>query len=242
MPVEPERGIHRSRECAATSNLTNDVHPLPSKEWAGSIAGRRDKQNEVRVTQPRRTDDSAPAQHRDGLLRSTRPGPLRFTLNVVATSVVDVVASAGGWLFDRRSAGWDVNVLVSEVADTRPLQILGVELIDPRDGLASALAPRTATGLAIALERYSIDDGVRKGVLRAARSGVTEVAMWGDEAPTDVGDRVDSAVYRMSRAAEVFKGHALAAAGSPDRQTGQIEKLYRFGLRRVGSDLVVIGE
>jgi hypothetical protein len=117
-----------------------------------------------------------------------------------------------------------------------------VDVIDPQEGLASALTPKTATGLAVALERYSIDDGVRVGVLKAARSGVTEVAMWGDGAPTDVGDRVDSVVYRMSRAAEMFKDHALVAAGLHDRQTGQIERLYRFGLRRTGSDLIVVGE
>jgi hypothetical protein len=231
------------RLCAATSHLTSDVHPPPTQEWAGSNHGRRDKRNEVRVqTQPRRTDDVAPAQHADGPLRATRPGPLRFTLNVVATSVADVVASVGGWLFDRRSAGWDVSVLVTEVADTRPLQILGVDVIDGQDGLSSALAPMAATGLALALERYSIDGSLRVGVLNAARSGVTEVAMWGDGAPTDVGDRVDSVVYRMSRAAEMFKGHALAAAGLPARQTGQIERLYRFGLRPTESDLIVIGE
>jgi hypothetical protein len=229
--------------CAATSHLTGDVHRNPSTEWAASKHARKDKRNEVRVqTQPRRTDDVAPPRHSDGPLRATRPGPLRFTLNVVAISVADVVASAGGWLFDRRSAGWDVNVLVTEVADTRPLQILGVDVIDGQDDLSSALAPMTATGLAIALERYSIDDDLRMGVLNAARSGVTEVAMWGDGAPTDVGDRVDSVVYRMSRAAEMFKGHALAAAGLRDRQTGQIERLYRFGLRPTESDLNIIAE
>ncbi|WP_208301297.1 hypothetical protein [Mycobacterium sp. DL440] len=156
-------------------------------------------------------------------------------MNVIATSVADVVASAGGWLFDRCSAGWDVNVLVTEVVDTRPLKILGVDVIDPQGELAAGLALEASAGLAIALDRFAIDEDLRVGVLRAARSGTTEVAMWGDRPPADVGYLVDSVDYRMSRAAEAFKGHALAAAGLPDRQIGQIERLYRFGLRSTGS-------
>jgi hypothetical protein len=191
--------------------------------------------------QRRRTDDSVSGRARDGRLKALGPGPPRFALNVIATSVADVVASAGGWLFDRRSAGWDVNVLVTEMVDTRPLRILGVDVIDPQGELAAGLALETCAGLAVALDRFAIDDGMRLVVREAARSGATEVAMWGDGPPAGVGDLVDSVVYRMSRAAEAFKGHALAAAGLPDRGTGRIERLYRFGFRPTGSDLTIVG-
>src|SRR6201999_4509172 len=37
---------------------------------------------------------------------------LRYRLDVVAADVADVVKFAGGWLFDRAMAGWDVTVLL----------------------------------------------------------------------------------------------------------------------------------
>jgi len=50
---------------------------------------------------------------------------MRYRLDVVAADVVDVVKFAGGWLFDRAMAGWDVTVLVADHPNDRPLQILG---------------------------------------------------------------------------------------------------------------------
>jgi hypothetical protein len=52
---------------------------------------------------------------------------MRYRLDVVASSVVDVVRFAGGWLFDRAMAGWDVSVLLTDLADHpdgRPVQAL----------------------------------------------------------------------------------------------------------------------
>ena len=53
----------------------------------------------------------------------------RYRLDVVASSVDDVVVSAGGWLFDRAMAGWEVNLLIAEPSDARPLQILGISTL-----------------------------------------------------------------------------------------------------------------
>ena len=54
---------------------------------------------------------------------------MRYRLDVVAASVLDVVEAAGGWLFDRRMAGWDVTVLVPEEEDAHALRILGVDIV-----------------------------------------------------------------------------------------------------------------
>ncbi|ETB36586.1 hypothetical protein O977_01065, partial [Mycobacterium avium subsp. paratuberculosis 10-5975] len=51
---------------------------------------------------------------------------LRYRLDVVAASTVDVVQSAGGWLYDRAMAGWEVTVLLPHGCNTRSLRILGV--------------------------------------------------------------------------------------------------------------------
>ena len=49
---------------------------------------------------------------------------------LLAGSAVDVVRSAGGWLYDRVMAGWEVTVLLPHGRDTRPLRILGVRALD----------------------------------------------------------------------------------------------------------------
>lgn len=65
----------------------------------------------------------------DYLATDERRGPrtgtecLRYRLEVVATSAIDVVHAAGGWLYDRVTAGWEVTVLLPRGDGTRPLQI-----------------------------------------------------------------------------------------------------------------------
>ena len=54
---------------------------------------------------------------------------MRYRLDVVAANAADAVRFAGGWMYDRVMAGWDVTVLVADRSDDRPLHILGVEMI-----------------------------------------------------------------------------------------------------------------
>lgn len=166
----------------------------------------------------------------------------RYQLNVIAASVADVAQSAGGWLFDRRMAGWEVNILLSEQNDARALRILGATTIDLRSGLASFLrGPERAAALAVAADLLAIDESIQEKVLEAVRSGVTEVALWGDSRPANVGGQVDSTEYRLSAAARMFKGHALAAAGLVDVEVGHTERLYRSGYQPLDSDLIQVG-
>jgi len=166
----------------------------------------------------------------------------RYQLNVITASVADVVRSAGGWLFDRRMAGWEVNILLSEQNDVRPLRILGAAAIDLRSGLASfPRGPERAAALAVAADLLAIDESIHEEVLEAVRSGLTEVALWGDSRPANVGGQVDATEYRLSAAARVFKGHALAAAGLVDLEVGHTERLYRSGYQPLDSDLIRVG-
>ena len=168
--------------------------------------------------------------------------PFRYQLNVIAASVADVVQSAGGWLFDRRMAGWEVNILLSGQNDAHALRILGATTVDLRSGLACFLrGPERAAGLAVAADLLAIDESIQSEVLEAVRSGLTEVALWGDSRPANVGGQVDSTEYRLSAAARMFKGHAMAAAGFVDLEVGHTERLYRSGYRPVDSDLMPVG-
>src|SRR5579859_5475541 len=51
---------------------------------------------------------------------------LRPRLVAIAPTTGEAVRCAGGWLFDQGLAGWDVTVITPELADRRPLRILGV--------------------------------------------------------------------------------------------------------------------
>ena len=141
---------------------------------------------------------------------------MRYRLDVVAASVVDVVRFAGGWLFDRAMAGWDVTVLLADLADCpddRPLQILGAQTLDLEDALAhrSETRPRPQA-LAAAADLFGCDSRVRQGVLQALDHGVTEVTLWGETWPAELDDSVGLVQHRLSMAAQIFKAQALAAA------------------------------
>jgi hypothetical protein len=165
---------------------------------------------------------------------------MRYRLDVVAADVVDVVRFAGGWLFDRAMAGWDVTVLIADHPDDRPLQILGAQALDLEFALASVDTRPRPQALAVAADLFGCDSRVRQGVLQALDHGVTEVTLWGESWPAELDDSVGLVQHRLSMAAQIFKAEALAAAASPQGAVGQTET-FRSGLLAcpsVAADLV----
>ncbi len=156
---------------------------------------------------------------------------LRYRLDVVGVSAVDVVEAAGGWLYDRVMAGWEVTVLLSQgcdirdTRDTRPLRILGVDALDLNSELASTAMDPANQSLAVSAEVFRTDVGVRKKVLQALDDRSTEVALWGDGWPLRVNRGVTRVQHVLSAAARAFKGHALAAAGIPCHSVDPAEAL-----------------
>lgn len=171
---------------------------------------------------------------------------MRYRLDVVASSVVDVVRFAGGWLFDRSMAGWDVTVLLTDLADhsdLRPLQIIGARTLDLDRALESVDDRPRPQALAAAADLLGCDSRVRQGVLRALDHGVTEVTLWGDTWPAELDGSVGLVLHRLSMAAQMFKAKALAAAAMPEHSIGHTEN-FRSGLLAcpsVAADLVPAG-
>jgi hypothetical protein len=172
---------------------------------------------------------------------------MRYRLDVVAASVVDVVRFAGGWLFDRAMAGWDVTVLVADHPDDRPLQILGARVVDLEDALASMELRLRPQALAAAADLFGCDARVRQGVLQALDHGATEVTLWGEGWPAELDESVGLVQHRLSMAAQIFKSQALAAAlsggGVRYGSIGHTET-FRSGLLAwpsVAADLVPAG-
>ncbi|BCO38255.1 hypothetical protein [Mycobacterium heckeshornense] len=151
---------------------------------------------------------------------------LKYRLDVVAHTVDDVVLSAGGWLYDRVAAGWEVTVLLPQHRDIRPLQILGVRAVELESWLA--VVPSTAwpsQGLAVSADVFAADARVREVVLEALDRHFTEVTLWDDNWPLTVGRRTTTVQHVLSGAARAFKAHALAAAGISGQPVGRTETL-----------------
>ncbi|HME49152.1 hypothetical protein [Mycobacterium sp.] len=168
---------------------------------------------------------------------------MRYRLDVVAPSVPEAVVFAGGWLFDRVMAGWDVTVLVADGSDDRPLQILGVETLDLEHALASWGRRPRPQSLAVATDLFDRDSRVRFGVRRALDHGATEVTLWGKRWPAELTKSIDSVQHRLSAAARAFKAQALAAAAVRDVAVEPTETFRSGSMRRssVAADLTPAG-
>jgi hypothetical protein len=155
---------------------------------------------------------------------------LRYQLNVVAATTEDVVQSAGGWLFDSARAGWDVNVMVADGGDPRPLAILGATALDMNDGFLSMVRSASRVGaLAVSAELLGTDTRVRDEVVRLLKRGLTDVTVWGKQWPAELGRQGDSVQHRVSSAARAFKSHALVAAHVSADAVRPTETLYQIG-------------
>jgi len=163
---------------------------------------------------------------------------LRYRLDVAAASALDVVQSAGGWLYDRVMAGWEVTVLLPHGCDSRPLRILGLRALDLESAIDS-----TSQSLAVSAEVFAADARVRDRVLRALEQRLTEVALWGDGWPLRVNHGMTRVQHVLSAAARVFKGHALVAAGMPCNAVDPTETMLcdLAGRSPVDSELIRLG-
>ncbi|MDA2893704.1 hypothetical protein PDG61_22510 [Mycolicibacterium sp. BiH015] len=163
---------------------------------------------------------------------------MRYRLDVVSPTVLDAVRYAGGWIYDRVMAGWDVNVLVGKDEDVRPLQILGAETLDLESVLESWDQRPHPQTVAVAADLFGQDDRVRRGVLGALDQGATEVTLWGPQLPDELGNSVDAVEHRLSAAARAFKAQALAAARGGDGVVDSTELFCCGTMASVAADLI----
>ncbi len=155
---------------------------------------------------------------------------MRYRIDVIASRVDDVVRSAGGWLFDRVMAGWDVNLLCAEPCRVRALQILGVGT-QPIEPMFDSVTNRpTAQAIAVAAEAFNANARIRENVIAALERGRTEVTLWGDAWPPEFHRRAEPVQHRLSSAARTFKAYALSAAALPATAISETE-VFRSACR-----------
>lgn len=135
-----------------------------------------------------------------------------------------------------------MTVLVADLADARPLRILGAEVLELESVLASQGRGRQPHALAIASGVLERDTRTHRGLVKALDDGGMEIVVWGESWPTPPEHRTEPVVHRLSVAAQAFKAQALAAAGLPPA-AGDVE-VFRTGLSAfppVGADLSPVG-
>lgn len=163
--------------------------------------------------------------------------PARYRLLVFAPDIAELVTVAGGWLFDRAMAGWDVTGFVAEGSDVRPLRILGVGTVMLESVLSMDILANLPSAISIAGHHYSSDPRIRELIRRIADSGAAELTVWGEACPADLKAILLPVCYEPTSAARVFKKHALVAAGCFDRTVDGNES-FRCGvtaLKRIDS-------
>lgn len=155
---------------------------------------------------------------------------LRYELNVLGSSAAEVVACVGGWLFDRRMAGWHVGVALTDQHEDTGLRILGLKPVDLKGVWRSAEGdPEAVVMTAIATDRFDSDDEVRLRALETLRNGAGEVAFWGADCPVQLGAGLHRVPHQLSAAARAFKAHALAALGMSAESADPVESVFRRG-------------
>jgi hypothetical protein len=164
---------------------------------------------------------------------------MRYRLDVVAPTVLDAVTFAGGWVYDRVMAGWDVTVLIGADGDIRPLEILGAEVRDLETVLASWEERPHPQTVAVAADLFDSDARVHQHVLNALEQGATEVTLWGERLLAELDDSVDSVQHQLSAAARAFKAQALEAADVTDVAAVSDTEAFRCGMMAsVAADLI----
>ncbi|MFI1464306.1 hypothetical protein [Nocardia carnea] len=152
-----------------------------------------------------------------------RRHPLRHRLAIVAPNTVDAVQYAGGFIFDRMMAGWEVVAVLTEHDDVRPLEILGATVLDLTTALASPVHATWPESVLLAPDVFVTNEWVRRGAIDCLDKGLSELAVWGDDLPDELACRVSSAHHRLSTAARAFKRCALGAAGIAERADEDLE-------------------
>lgn len=164
---------------------------------------------------------------------------MRYRLDVVAPTVLDAVKYAGGWVYDRAMAGWDVTVLIADPGDVRPLNILGAETLDLESVLSTWEDRPHPQTVAVAADLVDRDPRVLAHVRNALDQSATEVTVWGERLPAELDSSVDSVQHRLSAAARAFKAKALSAADQTSEVgVGHIETFRSGMMASVASDLI----
>lgn len=154
-------------------------------------------------------------------------GAVGYRMHVMARDAAELAANVGGLIVDRTMSGWRVSVQLSQDGDTRPVQILGAELVD--DATSPGSPGEEQCVLVMGPDAYAkviSDDG------RQLPAGCAEILVWG-ESP----DQNHVFGHSLSAAAVAFKSQAVAAAHLPGGEIAISEAFTSMNAKSSGVTL-----
>lgn len=151
---------------------------------------------------------------------------LRPRLVVMTGDGADVVAAAGGLLFDLATGGWDVTALISRADEERALRVLGVSTLNLEAALSIKAHKPGPRAVLVCPGLYNSDQRVR--LRMQSRLGADEVNfLWWDQL-INLGPDVPRypVQHTLSVAAHAFKAQAMASLGVTTVTPGDPESFY----------------
>lgn len=137
-----------------------------------------------------------------------------YRIDVITDSVQEAIRHAGGLMFDRRRAGWDVVVVTGDTAaHPRALIILGARAESP-DQPEKRLC-RTEREIRTVLSPLGHPDAEREPA--AKREPRVQLLRWGQHVDTALTSGLHPVRHNLSPAARTFKAQALQATGLATR-------------------------
>jgi hypothetical protein len=153
---------------------------------------------------------------------------VRYRLDIIGPNVLDAVKSAGGWMYDRVVAGWDVTAIITGEQDSRPLRILGAQQDNLESVLSSASERARRHTVAIAVSLFDSDVG--QAAIRAFGRHASELIFWGDRTSGEPREEIYAMrEHRLSPAACAFKARALAAVDDAGSDMVRPIELFHCG-------------
>lgn len=135
-------------------------------------------------------------------------------VDVLGSSIAEIVSGAGAWLADRAREGWNVNVFVPAGLDLRPLQILGVTPQVLGESVPTLGGSRGVNELAVSATLLHTDDRIHMAVCAQLNNTAVKIRVLGDHVVgNDLARHLQPDTYTPTAAGRAFKIHALYAAG-----------------------------
>lgn len=156
---------------------------------------------------------------------------MTYRLNVFTDSVPEAIRHAGGLMFDRRRAGWDVVVSTEDCRFARALAILGVRLLDPSS--PDDQEPGSPWDICTVVARAATCVRDSSETTRF----LDQDFLWWSPGDVEESSPVRTVRHELSSAAQAFKRQALRCAGclaGPEPY-----EVFRTA-DLVGADLVVV--
>ncbi|WKG03418.1 hypothetical protein [Mycolicibacterium sp. HK-90] len=152
-------------------------------------------------------------------------GTVTYRMHVVATDAAELAVNAGGLIVDRMMSGWRVTVELLDDTDSRPVRILGAELVD-------AVTPPDRPDEEQCVLVMGAEAHARVVSGEGMPAGCVEALVWG-ESP----DPHHIYGHTLSAAARAFKAQAVAAAQLAVAEVATAETFTSMNAKTFGISL-----